>query len=185
MNTENLAETRLSCEEIYHGKIIHVFRDDVRLPDGGVGMREYIRHIGAACVVPVTDAGEVLTVRQFRYPFGETLLEIPAGKLDRKDEDPLEAAKRELREETGATAKEMIPLGAFYPTCAYSDEVIHMFLARGLSFGEMQPDEDEFIVTARIPLRSLIDDVMAGRIRDGKTQAALLKAYYYLKTEDK
>ncbi len=118
--------------------------------------------------------------RQFRYPFRRVLLEIPAGKLDSKAEDPKAAALRELHEETGVTAKEMIYLGPFYPTCAYSDEVIHMYLARGLSYGETALDEDEFITVEKHPLDALIRDIMAGKIADGKTQTALLKAYYYI-----
>ncbi|MBQ7689281.1 MAG: NUDIX hydrolase [Clostridia bacterium] len=176
-----LTEKQTASESIYKGKIIDVYRDDVRLPDGSAGVREYIRHIGASCVVPVTDAGEVLMVRQFRYPFGRVLLEVPAGKLDRKDEDPLAAARRELAEETGATAESWTYMGAFYPTCAYSDEVIHMYLAAGLHFGQTSPDEDEFIETARIPLADLVKQILTGEICDGKTQTALLKAFCILK----
>ena len=94
--------------------------------------REYTVHHGAVCILPLLENGDVLLERQFRYPMGEVMTEIPAGKLDYIGEDPHEAALRELREETGAVASELIPLGRFYPTCAYSTEVIHMFLARGL-----------------------------------------------------
>lgn len=175
-----LSESRISSEEIYNGVLLHVFKDDVLLPNGNPGVREYIRHLGAACVVPITKSGDVLIVRQFRYPFRKVLLEIPAGKLDAAGEDPMEAAKRELREETGAAADEMVYLGPFYPTCAYSDEVIHMYLARGLSFGNTDLDDDEFIYTETIPLEQLIESVMKGEIADGKTQTALLKTNYYL-----
>ncbi len=181
---ENMTEKQILAHEIYNGKILHVFYDDVELPNGRPAIREYIRHIGAACVVPVTDDGRVYMVRQFRYPFGKVLLEVPAGKLDSREEDPLEAAKRELREETGATAAEWVDLGAFYPTCAYSDEVIHVYLADGLSFGEMDPDEDEFIAPEAIPLERLVEMIMAGEICDGKTQTALLKAYLYLQRKN-
>ena len=177
MQEDSFTETRISSERIYQGRILDLYRDDVRLPDGGAGVREYIRHVGAACVVPLLDDGTVLMVRQFRYPFGRVLLEIPAGKLDRPGEPPLEAAKRELREETGAEADEMIDMGEYYPTCAYSNEVIRMYLARGLRFGDASPDEDEFIACERIPLTQLVTDVMEGSIRDGKTQTALLKAW--------
>ena len=175
-----LNEVQTASRHIYRGKIIDVYRDEIRLPDGSAGAREYIRHIGAACVVPVTASGEVLMVRQFRYPFHRVLLEVPAGKLDKKDEAPLTAAKRELREETGASASEWIYMGEFYPTCAYSDEIIHMYLALGLTSGVSDPDADEFIETEPIPFTQLIREINAGNIRDGKTQTALLKAYYIL-----
>lgn len=176
----NLTEKTVSSTEIYKGKIIDVYRDDIILPDGNPAKREYIKHIGAACVVPVTDEGEVVMVRQYRYPFHSVLLEVPAGKLDSKDEDPLNTAIRELKEETGAEAREIIYMGGYYPTCAYSDEVIHMYLAKGLSYGDTRFDEDEFIVREKIPLRQLVKDVMDGKICDGKTQTALLKAYMLL-----
>lgn len=176
-----LTEKRIASEQIYDGVIVKLFRDDVLLPNGNKGVREYIRHVGAVCVVPVTEDGRVVMERQFRYPFGAVLTEIPAGKLDGKQEDPEEAARRELREETGAQAAELIPLGEYYPTCAYSDEVIHMYLARGISFGERSLDEDEFLNVQLVPLEDAVRDVLNGAIRDGKTQTALLKAYLRLK----
>ena len=180
MEKFDLTETKISSEQVFGGVLLHVYKDEVRLPNGDTSVREYIKHQGAACVVPVTEDGRVLMERQFRYPFGRVLLEIPAGKLDSAQEDPLAAAERELREETGAHAESIVSLGAFYPSCAYSSEVIHMYLATGITFGARSLDEDEFINTEMIPLEELIDEIMAGRIADGKTQAALLKAYYYL-----
>lgn len=180
-----LTETRIDSKKLYGGVIFDLYRDAVALPDGGRSVREYVRHVGAACVVPVTADGKVLMVRQYRYPFGAVLTEVPAGKLDGRDEDPAEAARRELREETGASAASMTYLGPYYPTCAYSDEVIHMYLARGLTYGACAPDEDEFLEPLEIPLEDLIRDVMAGKIPDGKTQTALLKAYYLIKNEER
>ncbi len=176
----DLTEKKLDSEIIYKGKILDLHRDSVLLPNGNTGVREYIRHIGAACVVPLTKDRKILLVKQFRYPFGAVLPEIPAGKLDSAAEDPLEAAKRELREETGAVAGEMIGLGAFYPTCAYSNEVIHMYLAKDLSFGAQHLDDDEFIQCEAVPLDEFVQRIMAGEIKDGKTQTAVLKAYLYL-----
>ena len=177
----DLTEKPISSELIYRGKILDLYRDGVELPNGGSGVREYIRHVGAVCVVPVTDDGRVVVEKQFRYPFRAVLTEIPAGKLDGKDEPPEEAARRELREETGAVAAELIPLGEYYPTCAYSDEVIHMYLARGISFGARSLDEDEFLNVETVPLEDVFRDVMAGKIPDGKTQTAVLKAYLWLR----
>lgn len=176
MTEPELRETQLSSREIFDGRILHVFEDTVRLPNGAAASREYLRHIGAVCVIPVLEDGSVLVERQYRYPVAQVLTEIPAGKLDTKDEDHLLAAQRELREETGATAERWTSLGLFYPACAYSDEAIEMYLAQGLHFGERHLDADEFLNVARVPLTELVEDVMAGRIPDAKTQIAILKA---------
>jgi ADP-ribose pyrophosphatase len=172
----DLTERQLSTRNIYDGTILHVRVDEVSLPGGGRAPREYLRHIGAVCVLPLLEGGRVLIERQYRYPVGQVITEIPAGKLDAPDEDPELAARRELREETGAVADELVPLGLFYPACAYSDEAIHMYLARGIRFGERELDEDEFLNLAEVPLSELVEDVMAGRIPDAKTQIAVLKA---------
>lgn len=176
MKESELRETQLSSREIFDGRILHVFEDTVRLPNGAAASREYLRHIGAVCVIPVLEDGSVLVERQYRYPVAQVLTEIPAGKLDAKDEDHLLAAQRELREETGATAERWTSLGLFYPACAYSDEAIEMYLAQGLHFGERHLDADEFLNVARVPLTELVEEVMAGRIPDAKTQIAILKA---------
>ena len=177
---ENLKETQKKSTLIYKGKILDLYKDDISLPDGNDGIREYIMHVGAACIVPVKENGNVIIEKQFRYPFHTVLTEIPAGILDSKSEDPEKAAARELKEETGYTADNLIYLGDFYPTCAYSDENIRMYLAWGLKKGETNLDEDEFLGIEEKPLDELIKDVMSGKIKDGKTQAALLKAYYYI-----
>ena len=171
-----LAEKQLSTEEIYNGVILHVIRDKVMLPNGDTSGRELIRHVGAVAVVPLTDDGKVIVERQFRYPIDEVITEIPAGKLDSKEEDRLSAAKRELREETGITADVWTDLGDYLPTCAYSDEKISLYLAQGLHFGEQKLDEDEFLTLKEVPLEDLIQEIMDGKITDGKTQTALLKA---------
>lgn len=176
MTELELRETQLSSKGIFDGRILHVFEDTVRLPNGAAASREYLRHIGAVCVIPVLEDGSVLVERQYRYPVAQVLTEIPAGKLDAKDEDHLLAAQRELREETGATAERWTSLGVFYPACAYSDEAIEMYLAQGLHFGERHLDADEFLNVARVPLTKLVEEVMAGRIPDAKTQIAILKA---------
>ncbi|MBE6015210.1 MAG: NUDIX hydrolase [Lachnospiraceae bacterium] len=173
---ESLAEKRIKSETKFHGDILHIVKDEVTLPNGNQATREVVRHIGAVCVVPVTDDGKVVMERQFRYPIDSVISEIPAGKLDSKDEDRLEAAKRELREETGYSANKWVDMGIYYPAAAYSDEKITMYLATGLTKGTRQLDEDEFLNVELIPIESLVDDIMEGRIADGKTQVAILKA---------
>lgn len=175
-----LFEKQLTSESVYKGKILDLYVDTVELPNGHTSTREYIKHVGAACVVPVDANGNVIVEKQFRYPFGAVLTEIPAGKLDSKQEPHLQAALRELKEETGYEAEDMIYLGEYYPTCAYSDETIHMYLAKGLKRGEQHLDDDEFVDVEKVPLQTLVDRIMAGEIKDGKTQTALLKAYLYL-----
>lgn len=173
----NLHEEMTASEEIFRGHVVHLFRDTVRLPNGKSAPRETVRHVGAVCVVPMTDDGRVIVERQFRYPLNEIITEIPAGKLDSKAEDRLAAAKRELAEETGYTAEEWIDLGDYYPAAAYTDERITMYLAKGLRKGERNLDEDEFLDVMAVPLQELVGDIMAGRIADGKTQAAILKVW--------
>ena len=174
---EKLEECRLCSEEIFDGKILHVFKDTVRLPDGAEGTREYLRHVGAVCVLPLLDDGCALMERQYRYPVGQVLTEVPAGKLNDKSEDHLLAAQRELCEETGAVADKWTSLGIFYPACAYSDEAIEMYLAENIHFTKRHLDSDEFLNVTRIPLDELAQDVMDGKIPDAKTQIAVLKAY--------
>ena len=168
-------ETEKSSELIFDGKVLHLYRDDIYLPDGREAFREYCRHTGAVCIVPVTDEGEIICVRQYRYAIGQTTLEIPAGKLDSREEDHVEAALRELREETGAMCESLTYLGLFRSTPAILDEKIDLYLAEGLTFGETDPDEDEFLEIVKIPLAELVDRAMAGEITDGKTLVAVLK----------
>lgn len=172
----NLTETPISQNIIYRGKIITVRVDDARLPNGATSKREVVEHPGGVCIAALTGQDELLFVRQFRYPYGEVILELPAGKLN-AGEDPLPAGKRELKEETGATAAHYESLGQLYPSPGYCGEIIHLYLATGLSFGDMCPDEDEFLEVERIPLKTAVGMVMSGEIKDAKTQAAVLKVY--------
>lgn len=171
-----LREIRTGSEEIFDGLILHVQRDTVALPNGNSAVREVIRHIGAVCVIPVLENGDVIVERQYRYPLDRIILEIPAGKLDAPDEDRLSAIQRELREETGYTAGSWTVLGDFHPAPAYSDEFITMYMARDLKKGDRHLDEDEFLDVYTVPLKELVKDVMAGRISDAKTQVCVLKA---------
>ena len=171
-----LREVRTRSEEIFDGVVLHVQRDTVKLPNGSEAVREVIRHIGAVCVIPVLENGDVVMERQFRYPLDRVILEIPAGKLDTADEDRFSAIRRELREETGYTADEWTVLGDFHPAPAYSDEYITMYMARKLRRGDRHLDEDEFLDVCTVPLKDLVEDVMAGKISDAKTQVCVLKA---------
>lgn len=174
---EHLIETTLDSQSLFQGKILHLFHDTVRLPDGSQAYREVIRHVGAVCVVPLTDDGQVIVERQFRYPVNQVLTEIPAGKLNFPGEDPEAAVRRELQEETGYTADQIISLGQFFPAPAYCDEAIGMYLAKGLHRGRQALDDDEFLELRTIPLEALVSDILSGRIPDLKTQAAVLRAY--------
>lgn len=179
---KHLFETKIDSTQIYDGKILNVSRDTVRLENGETAYREVIHHSGGVCVLPLDDNGDVLFVKQFRYPFADVLLEIPAGKRE-AGEDPLECGIRELSEEVGATADEIIPLGKLYPTVAYDTEIIYMYLARGLHFGEQHLDEDEFVDVIRIPFDEAYKMVMRDEIPDSKTQLAILKAWAIVKGE--
>jgi ADP-ribose pyrophosphatase len=175
-NEKDLFEERISSEEVYSGKIVHLFNDTVRLPNGSLATREVMHLTGAVAVVPVDETGNVTLVRQFRYPFSRTLLEIPAGKLD-PGEEPEACARRELSEETGMEAAELVPLGDYYPSVAVLDEKIHLYLARGLTQKRAHPDEDEFLRAETMPLNELVERILRGEVPDGKTQAAVLKAW--------
>ncbi len=171
----NLQEKQLSSNYLFKGRIINLRQDTALLPNGNTATREVIEHPGGVCVAALTDNDELLFVRQWRYPYGEETLEIPAGKRDRQDEDPLECGKRELQEETGAIADNYIDLHPLYPTPGYINEVIYCYLATGLTFGETNPDEDEFLDVLRIPLEKAVEMVLSGEIKDAKTQIAVLK----------
>lgn len=171
----NLEEKQLEKEYIYEGRIIKLRRDKALLPDGNTALREVVEHNGGVCVAALTNENEVLMVRQYRYPYSEVVLEIPAGKRDSKDEEPLLCGKRELKEETGARAEKFIFLGELYPTPGYCGEIIWMYAATGLTFGETEPDEDEFLTVEKVPLEKAVEMIMAGEIKDAKTQAAILK----------
>jgi ADP-ribose pyrophosphatase len=174
--SRRLREEKLSSEDIFDGIILHVKKDQVALPNGNTAVREVIRHIGAVCVIPVMDNGDVIMERQYRYPLDRVILEIPAGKLDAPDEDRLSAIQRELREETGYTADSWTVIGDFHPAPAYSDEYITMYLAQGLHQGARHLDSDEFLDVYTVPLKDLVQDVMDGKIPDAKTQICVLKA---------
>ena len=175
----DLTERALESRTIYEGRVLTLKVDTVRLPNGKEARREVALHPGGVTVLPLWDDGTVLLVRQYRYPFGRVTTELPAGKLD-PGEAPEDAARRELEEETGLSAGELISLGSIYASPGFCDEELHLYLARSLEAGRIHPDEDEFLETVRLPFDALVQQVMEGAIRDGKTVAAVLKAKLWL-----
>lgn len=167
-------EKTLATKEIFKGKVFTVHVDDIELPDGSKSFREIVEHSGGVCVAAITDDNEMFFVRQFRYPYKRVLLELPAGKLE-KGEDPLEAGKRELREECGVTAETIISMGTVYPTVAYCSEIIYLYAAKGLKSTSQELDEGEFLSVEKIKIADAVDMVMKGEISDSKTVALILK----------
>ena len=170
----HLKETKLSGELIYDGKIVRLERDTVRLEDGTEALREVVHHPGGVCVLALTEQDEVLIVRQFRYPYQEITIEVPAGKIE-YGEDPAECGRRELLEECGCTPDCFEYLGLLYPTTAYNTEIIRIYLAKGLHFGAQKLDDEEFLDVERIPFDKLLDMVLNDEVHDSKTQIAVLR----------
>ena len=177
-----LEEKTLSRRTVYRGRILRLRVDEALLPNGRTAEREVVEHPGGVCVCALTDEGNVLLVDQFRYPYGEVLTEVPAGKLE-PGEDPLVCGRRELKEETGAVAREFTSLGVMYPSPGYMEEVIYLYMATGVTMGEMSPDEDEFLQVRSLPLQEAVEMVMDGRIKDAKTAVILLKVKLLLESE--
>ena len=179
----HLQEKTTASNRTYEGKIFYITKDTAELEDGRQVQRDVVHHSGGVCVVPLTEKGTVLMVKQFRYPMQQVTLEIPAGKLE-AGEDPADCGRRELREEAGRTCGKYTPLGKLFPTPAYDTEVIHMYLAQELSAPEAQDlDDGEFLDVTELPLEQAVQMVMDGEIPDAKTQIALLKTYVLLQKE--
>ena len=176
---DRLIETPLSSKTVFHGRLLHVQLDHARLPNGNESTREFVVHPGATAVVPLLDNGKLLLERQFRYPLKRIFIELPAGKID-AGEDPLTTGQRELLEETGYTAREWVYLAVQHPCIGYSNEVIHIYLARGLEAGEHQRDEDEALQLFEAGLDECLDMVQRGEITDAKTIVGLMWAEKYL-----
>ena len=184
MPDDQLRETFLSSEEIYPGKIIRVEKWQVALPSGSTAMREIVKHNGASAIVPVDDAGNVTMVRQHRIAIDKCTWEIPAGKLDSPGEDPFDAAKRELEEETGLQAEHWQKLTSMYTTPGFCNERISIYLATGLSQHPAHPDADEFLRLKKIPLDDAIAQCVSGELQDSKTLVGLLLARQALSAHD-
>ncbi len=180
-DSKSLVENKLSSKEVFNGKLLHVFYDEARLPNGEIGSREWIKHPGACAVVPVFENGDIMLIKQFRYPVSQIFWEVPAGKIDSGEPQDVTAA-RELKEEAGLEAGELEYVGHFYPGIGYSDEVIHIYLAHDLSITNQETDEDEFVLSERIPFEEAVKMVHSGEINDGKTVICLLRAWNHWKS---
>ncbi|MBO7739043.1 MAG: NUDIX hydrolase [Oscillospiraceae bacterium] len=181
---ENLFEKTLSSKRVFDGKIVNVRWDSVELVNGKTSFREVVEHAGGVVILAVDENNRAYMVRQFRYPIGRAMLEVPAGKLE-KGEDPLEGAVRELREETGLTAEQIIYFGGTYPSPGFCDEQLHIYLALGLTQGEACPDEDEFLNLEVIDLDELAAMIMRGELQDGKSINAIFMAREYLRNNQR
>ncbi|MER2080201.1 MAG: NUDIX hydrolase [Ruminococcus sp.] len=170
----DMTEKTTGSKEIFHGRVLHMFHDEVVLPDGSSSMREIVRHPGGVCIAALDEENNLLFVRQFRYPYAEVVLELPAGKLE-KGSTPLENGKRELLEETGAEGFNYISLGQAYPSPGYTDEIIHLYACRIAKQGESRPDEGELVNVEKIPLNKAVEMVLNNAVPDAKTQIAVLK----------
>ncbi|MFH5832119.1 NUDIX domain-containing protein [Halalkalibaculum sp. DA3122] len=181
-DSEQLVEKRISSKEIFDGRLLHVFFDEARLPDGSESTREWIKHPGASAVLPVFRDGDVMLVKQFRYPVAQIFYEVPAGKID-PGETADSTARRELKEEAGLTCQQFHYLGNFYPSIGYTDEIIHLYIAWEIEEFEQTVDEDEFLVKERVPFREAVEMAHTGEISDGKTAITLLRAWKWWQKE--
>ncbi len=171
-----LREKTINSKEIYKGRVISLSVDTVITPGGNEATRELVHHPGGVGVVAIDNDNMIYLVQQYRIPYDDILLEIPAGKLDSKEENPKDAAIRELSEETGLTADEIKHIGDFYPSVGFLDENLRLFMATGLSQGQTHPDDDEYLNIVKMPFDEAVQMVMDGKIKDGKTIAGILKA---------
>lgn len=179
-----LKEEMVSQQTVYEGIIVNVRRDKARLLDGRITNREVVEHPGGVAVFAMDEEERVFLVRQFRYPMGEVVLELPAGKLE-KGENPRDAGLRELEEETGLIPGTFLPMGCSYSSPGIFSEKIYLFFAEDLKQGLVHPDDGEFVETVKIPFSELMDMVRRGEIQDGKTLAGILKASLLLEERKK
>lgn len=170
-----LMEKTVERQVVFEGVVVTVRQDRAQLPNGRIVGREVVEHPGGVAVLPLDDQDMVTLVRQYRYPFGKVITELPAGKLD-GPEDHRVAALRELSEEVGLEPEELTYMGCLYASPGFCTEVLHMYLARGLKQGACHPDEGEFLERIKVPFDQLVEQVMNNEISDAKTVAAVLKA---------
>ena len=172
----NLEEKKISSKKIFQGKLINLHIDEVTLPNGKTGTREWVDHPGAACVVPILPSGEICLIRQYRYALNQEFIEIPAGKLD-KGEAPQDCAKRELLEETGYSASKLTFLTKIYPAIGFSNEVMWIYLGEDLIKTQGQLDSDEFLEITPLPAKEAYYMVKSGQIVDVKSIIGIM--WYY------
>ena len=177
-DSDQLVEHKITSQKVFSGRLLHVYFDEVRLPNGKISTREWIKHPGASAVVPIFENGDVMLVKQFRYPMSQIFYEIPAGKID-PEETADATAKRELQEEAGLSCKSFAYLGRYYPGIGYSDEIIHLYTAWDIASFDQQVDDDEFVIKKRLPFEIAVDMVHNGEISDGKTMVAILRAWHW------
>jgi ADP-ribose pyrophosphatase len=181
---EKLFEKKIESKKIFNGEIVGLYFDKVRLPNNKIAMREKVTHPGAVGIVPVNKNGDIILVRQYRYPVGKVIIEIPAGKLSKK-ESPLECARRELREEVGAIGGKLIHLSTFYTTPGFCNEILHLYIAIDFKNIENDLDDDEFLHIITVKIDDCIRLVESGEIKDAKTIIGILMARDYLNKEFK
>lgn len=182
-HTSKLIEKKRSSDQVYDGKLLKVFVDEVELPDGSLSTRDWIKHPGACAVVPIFENGDILLIEQFRYCCNQVFIEVPAGKID-KNESPDKTAERELKEETGIVADNIHYIGHFYPAIGYSDEVIHIYAAKGLNVEQQNPDADEFVALFRIPFTEAMQMIDTGNITDGKSIVCLQRVWNWMQAQE-
>lgn len=175
-----LKEKRLSSKKVFNGKLLQVYSDEAELPDKSTSVREWIKHPGASAVVPVFEDGTIMLLQQFRYPPNKTFIEVPAGKID-PGEDKKTTAERELLEESGVKCEHLEEIGSFYPAIGYADEIIYVYIGWGLTEESQSVDDDEFLLTYRIPFAKALDMIKTGEISDGKTICTLVQASLWWK----
>lgn len=178
-----LVEKKKSSKQVYDGKLLKVFYDEVILPNQRSSSREWIKHPGACAVVPVFEDGTIMLMKQFRYPPRKIFIEVPAGKID-PGEDPVQTAERELLEESGVECEHILQTGSFYPAIGYADEIIHTFVAWGLTINEQNSDDDEFLQPFRISYSKALEMIASGEIDDAKTISSLIQTkMWWLKNQ--
>lgn len=181
---KNFTEKTLDSQTLFEGKIVNVRRDSVELANGATSFREVVEHAGGVVILAVDEYNRAYMVRQFRYPVGRPMLEVPAGKLE-KGETPIFAAMRELKEETGLEAEKFVYFGATYPSPGFCDEQLHLYLALGLKQGEACPDEDELLNVEVVELEKLVHMAVMGELQDGKSINAIFIAREYLRNDQR
>ena len=170
----DMTERTVKANEVFRGRIFTAYNDEVSVPGGGLSRREYVSHRGGVCCAALNERNELAFVSQYRYAYGKVVTELPAGKLE-PDEQPEDAIRREIKEETGAVCTGWRDMGRLYPSPGYTNEVIYLYACRIESIGEQSPDEDECLEVEYIHIDKAVEMVMAGELPDSKTQVLVLK----------